>query len=433
MKQLILSGILLALVALGAREGLASPRITIDACNGVDVKAVDRILDLEYRDAGHGPLFVRLSCADKNVTVRVKNGESSERVLVVDLSAVLTVAKPRTIALLIVELSNEIAAVSASSARLNVSAVPEAIVPEAEPASPSAGASKAPAKAALRVDVYDPTDLGAPGTDSSPPEQDLFEEEDTSEKRVFDIKTPRLSGALGYSMVSQDFTTPDFCTMCNYTIEIGAPSANVGANIDATYGSRYLFAADVEYQYAASQIHLVSREGPEMVETGFQLHRFNASAQAGYEIDRSSSIAAYGRTGLKYESRVIENQDLSTNTAKLPSELHSGVTVGAMVEFAKLTPKASLGVSADMLLFGKVQQTEGLTDGIVSSTKAYYMGAELDYQWTASTNVTWNYGYSTQSTTWEGWDPTSLRDHQAGYASRSDSVHTLFAGLSTAL
>jgi hypothetical protein len=86
-----------------------------------------------------------------------------------------------------------------------------------------------------------------------------------------------------------------------------------------------------------------------------------------------------------------------------------------------------------MLLFGKVQQTEGLTDGIVSSTKAYYMGAELDYQWTASTNVTWNYGYSTQSTTWEGWDPTSLRDHQAGYASRSDSVHTLFAGLSTAL
>lgn len=430
MKQLVLSGILLALVALGAREGLASPRITIDACNGVDARAVDRILDLEYRDAGHGPLLVRLSCADKNVTVRVKNGESAERVLVVDLSAVLTVAKPRTIALLIVELSNEIAAVSAGSTKLSVSPVPEAIVPAAEPAPPG---PKAAPKAVAISNVYDPADLGAPGTDSSPPEQDLLEEENATKKRHLAFKAPRLSGALGYSMVSQDFTTPDFCTMCNYTIEIGAPSANVGADIDATYGSRYLFAADVQYEYAASQIHLVSSGGPEMVETGFQLHRFNAGAQAGYEVDKSSAIAAYGRTGVKYESRVIENQDLSTNTAKLPSELHSGVTVGAMVEFAKLTPKASLGVSADMLLFGKVQQTEGLTDGINSSTKAYYMGAELDYQWTATTNVTWNYGYSTHRTTWQGWDPTSLRDHQAGYASRSDSVHTLFAGLSTSL
>ena len=180
-------------------------------------------------------------------------------------------------------------------------------------------------------------------------------------------------------------------------------------------------------------IHLESRERFEMVETGYQLHRFHAGARAGYEIDKTSAIAAYGRTGVKYENRVIENQDLSTNTAKLPSELHSGVTVGAMLEFAKVTPKASLGVTADILVLGKVQQTEGLTDGLYSSTKAHYLGAELGYQWTPSTSVTWNYGYSKQTTDWSGWDPTSLRDHQGGAASRSDRVHTLFAGLSTSL
>jgi hypothetical protein len=104
-----------------------------------------------------------------------------------------------------------------------------------------------------------------------------------------------------------------------------------------------------------------------------------------------------------------------------------------MLDFAQLTPKTSLGLTADILLYGKVAQTEGLSDGIDSDTKAYYWGAELDYQWTKSLNLTWDYGYSKQRTNWSGTDPTSLRDHQGGLASRSDSVHTLFAGLSTTL
>ncbi len=418
MKRLALSGIILSLLALGASDALASPSVTIDACNEVDAKAVNRILDLEYRDAGQGPLVVRLSCSDEKVTVRVRHGDSAERVLVVDLSAVLAVAKARTVALLIVELSNEIEAARANKARQRATMVPLAApVPNPE--------------AVASTEIYDPSAAGAPGLESIPSGESLLDRQDSTTKSLFAIGSPRLSGALGYSMLSQDFSTNDVCALCNYRIKVGAPSANVGAVVDATYGPRYRFAADVQYQYAAAEILFA---GPrEMVETGYQLHRFHAGARAGYEIDKTSAIAAYGRTSVKYESRVIENLDLSTNPGKLPSELLSGFTVGAMLELAELTPKISVAVTADILVYGNVKQTEGLADGIDFSTKAHYLGSELDYQWTSSTSVTWNYGYSKQTTDWSGWDPTSLRDHQGGAATRSDSVHSLFAGLSTSI
>lgn len=449
MKRVVLSGILLSLLTLSARQSLADARVTIEACNGVDASAVDRILDMEYRNAAPGPLLVRLSCAADNVTVRVRHADSAERVLVVDLSAVLAVAKPRTIALLIVELSNEIVAslapepMPADSANAGPVPAPVALAPVAAPLPPPVPAAELPSAAPapvkaqppieeppLAATVYAPAFSAAPGSG-----EDLgtTASEEELGARPFGFGSPRLSGALGYSMVSQNFSTPDTCLMCNYRIEIGAPSANVGAQIDASYGSRYVFAADFDYQYAASQIHVTSQDGFEMSETGYQQHRLHAGARAGYELDKPSAIAAYARTGVQYERLVIENPSLDDNTAKLPSEMHTGLTLGAMFEFAKLTPKTSLGVSADILILGRVNQTQGLTDGVLSSTSAHYLGAHLDYQWSSTLSLTWNYSYSQQKTNWSGVDPNSLRDHNGPWAARTDSLHAIFAGLSTTI
>lgn len=249
----------------------------------------------------------------------------------------------------------------------------------------------------------------------------------------------RYFGSLGYSDVSQSFSTAQQCDLCNYSLSTGAANVGLGADVIYDYSEEYLLAGDLSYRYTRANpgIRFVDPADGTPADISFQAHRIDLGARAGYKLGKETGMAAYGRLGYHYDRFGVDEVDnFAVNLPKLPSEILSGFTLGVMLDVPQFNPKIAFRLGVDMLISGSRVQTAGLEDGLLSDPSAIWGVARLDYKWQPTMKITGQYHYSGLTTEWQGNAAQSMRDHVGEgsmQAKRDDVVHALFVGLSKAL
>lgn len=245
----------------------------------------------------------------------------------------------------------------------------------------------------------------------------------------------RYYGGLGYSTISQAFSTPNDCDLCNYSLSSGAMAVSIGGDVIYDYDKDYLIAGDLNYTYTRANpgIRFVDAD-QNPADISFQMHRIDVGARAGYKLGKETGMAAYGRVGYHYNRFGIDDvENFTVNLPRIPSEILSGFTVGVLLDVPQFNPKFAFRLGADMLINGTRVQTRGLEDGLLSDSSAIWGHARVDYKWKPDMKITGQYYYSGLSTKWTGTNGDSLRDHAAAEAKRDDVVHAMFLGLSKAL
>jgi hypothetical protein len=164
---------------------------------------------------------------------------------------------------------------------------------------------------------------------------------------------------------------------------------------------------------------------------GFTVHQIDIGAGLGYKLGAGGTTVV-GRLGYHYERFAIDDvADPNKNVAALPTEILSGVTVGAHLDVPQLKENLGLRIGADLIgLLGDRKQTAGLEDGASSSVGlTTWLGAQLLYQWKPSLTLSGAYQLTLANTSWQGVAEGSARGHNAMSASRKDTTHTLTVGL----
>jgi hypothetical protein len=142
-------------------------------------------------------------------------------------------------------------------------------------------------------------------------------------------------------------------------------------------------------------------------------------------------MVAYGRLGFHYDNmRINSVADPGRNPARLPSEVLSGVTVGALLDVPRLHEQWSARFEVAALpLLARRTQTKGLEDGAGSKATALWGGALVQYALDDTYKVSGEYQYAYAKTTWNGVKEGSMRPHGADSARRKDHAHLLMIGV----
>jgi hypothetical protein len=171
--------------------------------------------------------------------------------------------------------------------------------------------------------------------------------------------------------------------------------------------------------------------------TGFSYHNFNLRAIGGYELQNKYGMIAFARLGFHYDSfQVADVGDFTKNSAKLPSQIIKGPTLGGALALPRLTPKIGIKASLDFMLVGaSLEQTKNLEDGTGPSARAVYLGASFTYHWKPKMDIQATYDLAYTSLSFSGVAPaTSMRGHMGTSASSgSDLSNTLSVGIAYAL
>jgi hypothetical protein len=170
--------------------------------------------------------------------------------------------------------------------------------------------------------------------------------------------------------------------------------------------------------------------------TGFTYHVMNLRAVGGYDLQKKNGMTVYGRLGLHYDSfQVADVEDLTKNTAKLPSQTITAPILGGALDIPRLTKEIGLKVSLDFILLGSsVAQTKNLEDGTDPSVKALFLGGVFTYRWKPKMDLQATYDLTYESLSFGGAAPaTSQRGHKAGATSSgSDFNNALSFGIAYA-
>ena len=243
----------------------------------------------------------------------------------------------------------------------------------------------------------------------------------------------RVSAQLGYSAMSQSFTSDSSDATANYTLSSGAMVLGLGGEATYNYSAKYLLGADLHYHllYASPGIHYTDPGTMQSVNIGFKDHVIDLGGRAGYKLSSKNGMAAYGRLGFHYEHFGIDNVgDFTKNLARLPTEVLSGVTIGAMLDVPRLTDRFSGRIGLDALaLLASRKQTAGLEDGASSSAFALWATASVVYDWKPDWKLTGQYEYAYAKTSWTGMATASMRPQMATKAERKDGTHVFMFGL----
>lgn len=243
----------------------------------------------------------------------------------------------------------------------------------------------------------------------------------------------RVSAQLGLSSMSQSFTSDSADATANYTLGSSAVVIGLGGEATYDYSAKYLLGADLHYHlmYASPGIHYTDPGTMQSVNIGFKDHVIDLGGRAGYKLSDKTGMAAYGRLGFHYEHFGINNVgDFTKNVARLPTEVLSGVTIGAMLDVPRLTDKFSGRVGLDALaLLASRKQTAGLEDGASSKAFALWATASVVYDWKPDWKLTGQYEYAYAKTSWTGMATGSMRPQMATKAERKDGTHVLTIGL----
>jgi SH3-like domain-containing protein/opacity protein-like surface antigen len=165
--------------------------------------------------------------------------------------------------------------------------------------------------------------------------------------------------------------------------------------------------------------------------TGISMQNLDVRAVGGYRLGDTRVV--WGHLGYHYDMFSVANvADFTKNTAKLPSESLSGLTVGVAFSADRVVSKLGVNVGLDALLGGSRSQTKNLEDGTKPSATALWASAGASYPLTGNTTVGFGYRLAYVSNSFGGPPPTSMRGHTGGVVSRTDVCHALSLGVSQA-
>jgi SH3 domain-containing protein len=245
-----------------------------------------------------------------------------------------------------------------------------------------------------------------------------------------------LRGRLGLAQVNQSVSTPGGTSPIPDNYSAGSSSIGIalGAEVLYPYRNRYWLGGELGYAYTTTLFGGI-QNGAKTI--GFSFHNLNLRALGGYDLENKMGMIAFGRLGYHYDSFQVSNvNDLMQNTAKIPSQIIKGPTIGGGLMIPRLTDSLGLQAGIDLLLIGaSLEQTKNLEDGTGPGAKALYLGTALNYRWKPKIDIqgTLDLGYT--SISFDGAAPTtSMRGHTGmSPSSGSDFNVTLAVGVSYAL
>ena len=238
---------------------------------------------------------------------------------------------------------------------------------------------------------------------------------------------------LGVSFLKQGIRAPGLGAGFpnNYNISTAAARVALGGALMYPKGPKYVYGAELAYDLGRSTPGVKYMNAT----TALTMHNLNLRGLLGYDLKKKSGAMIFGRLGLNYQSMQVANvSDLTKNTAKIPSEVVYGPTIGAMFAMPAFSPTIGLRFSVDGMLFGSsVKQTRRLEDGQNPSVKMAVVGAGLTYRWKPEFTLQFTYDLNYASYSFGAQVADSNRIHgMAMSTSRTDVMHTVSVGLAKA-
>ncbi len=247
------------------------------------------------------------------------------------------------------------------------------------------------------------------------------------------MRTIHLDAGLGFERMAQVFRSQgntDDSPIANYDVAAAAAAIHAQADMVQKYKANYLLGGELRFDMGKSAPGIRYNDGTNAADIPYTTYDVDLRALAGYDFHHKTGAAAFGRVGYHYGMFAVANvSDFTKNLAHLPSEILAGPTVGVGADLPRITDKLGGSIRADYLVMGKRQQTKGLEDGAVSTVKALWAGAVVNYQWKPSMTLNAAYGYDYSKTVWTGAATGSMRAPGVNGAARLDVTHQLVVGL----
>lgn len=265
-------------------------------------------------------------------------------------------------------------------------------------------------------------------------DDDSGDEGGGSKKRIIDTRA-----RLGFRLISQAVTSTGGANVWPDKYKIGSSSVaiSLGGMLLFPYKKDFLVGGALDYDmaYAIPGISFDpdGANGPTPGNTtSFTMHLVKVRAVGGYNFHKKNGLVALAKLGVHYESfMVANNTDLMKNTARLPSEVIKGPSLGLGLAIPRLTEKIGLTVNLDAVLIGgSVTQTKNLEDGQNPSVKRYTVSAVLNYEYSKGFDLNFGYDLNYASLTFGAPIATSMRMHTGTGVARTDLNHTVSAGIS---
>jgi hypothetical protein len=253
--------------------------------------------------------------------------------------------------------------------------------------------------------------------------------------RIIDVR-----GRLGVTLVGQTLTSTGGTAVWpdRYRVGSSAAAISVGGAVLYPYKSRFYVGGELAYDIAKALPGVAFDQGgagpmPKQT-TGFTIHNFNLRAVGLYDLKNKRGMMLLARVGLHYESFLVANVDnLTKNSAKLPSEVVKGPMLGVGISIPKITGKIGLRFSLDAMLVGaSVTQTKNLEDGANPSAKRITFGTGFTYRWKPSMDIQATYDLNYGSMKFGAPVANSQRMHTGTSVSRTDINHTVALGVAKA-
>ena len=251
-------------------------------------------------------------------------------------------------------------------------------------------------------------------------------------KREIDVR-----GRLGVTFMQQGMrsagstvTYPD-----NYNIGTSAATVSVGAGAVYPYGKSALVGGELTYDFAKAVPGIFYKDPTTGTGSniGVTLHNVNVRGLLGYDLHKKNGMALFARLGYRYEGFLVDGNspfNPMVNTAKLPSEVTTGVTVGGALAIPHLTDKIGLKFAVDAMMIGVgVTQTKALEDGSKPTATAYCAEAGFMYRWKSEMDIQVLYDLNYASYDFGAPLASSMRAHMGTDVSRTDIFHTVTFGL----
>lgn len=253
-----------------------------------------------------------------------------------------------------------------------------------------------------------------------------------SRKREIDVR-----GRLGVTFMQQGMrsagstvTYPD-----NYNIGTSAATVSLGGGLLYPYGKSALLGGELAYDFAKAVpgIHYKDPTTGASSDIGVTLHNVNVRALLGYDFHKKNGMRLFARLGYRYEGFLVDGNspfNAMVNTAKLPSEVTTGVTIGGALAIPHLTDKIGIKLALDAMLIGVgVTQTKALEDGSKPTATAYCGEAAFIYSWKSGMDLQAIYDLNYAAYDFGAPMAGSMRTHMGTDTSRTDIFHTITFGL----
>lgn len=237
---------------------------------------------------------------------------------------------------------------------------------------------------------------------------------------------------IGFALVAQGTRTaggakgiPD-----NYNLSTQGVTAGLGASYAMPLSGGKFYAGG-EFSYLGMKaLPGITYMGKT---TGISTHSFDLTGVGGYNLRNSYGMVVWGRLGFHYDMfNVAAVTDLTSNTAKLPSESLAGLTAGLALTAPTVTKKIGAVVAFDALVAGSRSQTKNLEDGASPSATALWLLVGGNYRLSGRTAIDFGYRLAFVSNSFGAPPAGSMRGHTGTNVTRADVCHGLALGVSQA-